>query len=222
GGGPRGDSSQQQSLAHLSCQRSLEFKGKERRTLEWTQLPSLKVARCFLGAAFDPHGALVAIGGGDGMYIDASTFQSTEVLHPGSKSWKPGPSMIERRCGLGCAAHVDGKLYAIGGYGGNMLYHSSAEVLDPGSDLWMPLPSMLRRRTGLGLAWGPHGRLYAVGGTANGSIGHKTVERFDPREGKWTYCPSMTLGRAYCSAAFGASGHLYVVGGLSSPDGLIR
>lgn len=36
--------------------------------------------------------------------------------------------MLERRCGLGVASLPDGKIYAAGGYAGNLMYLNSAEV----------------------------------------------------------------------------------------------
>lgn len=36
--------------------------------------------------------------------------------------------MSQRRCGLGVTALPDGKVYAAGGYGGDMVYLRSAEV----------------------------------------------------------------------------------------------
>lgn len=36
--------------------------------------------------------------------------------------------MSEARCGLGVTAMADGKVFAVGGYGGNLSYLNSAEV----------------------------------------------------------------------------------------------
>ena len=47
-----------------------------------------------------------------------------------AQQWRPGPDMLVARCGHGAAvAHErGGALYAVGGYGGGLTYHSSAEV----------------------------------------------------------------------------------------------
>eukprot|EP00752_Nemacystus_decipiens_P006670 g5997.t1 len=188
----------------------------------WETLPPLQRPRCFLGAAFEASGALLAVGGGTGPYRNASAFETVEMLLPGATSWVPGPSMAEARCGLGVTAVADGKIFAVGGYGGNLAYLSSAEVLDPCSGQWASLAPMKRRRTGVAVAAGPCGRLYAVGGSSNGSHGLSSVETFDPREGKWGSSPRMIFGRAYCCASFAASGCLYVLGGTSVPAGVLR
>lgn len=49
----------------------------------WLSLPPLSSARCFLGAAFEPRGALLAVGGGTGLYTSATAFATVEVLRPG-------------------------------------------------------------------------------------------------------------------------------------------
>lgn len=46
----------------------------------WTALPDLVTQRCFLGAAFEPRGGLLAIGGGTGLYTNATAFETVEVL----------------------------------------------------------------------------------------------------------------------------------------------
>lgn len=51
----------------------------------WEVLPSMGQGRCFLGAAFEPHGSLLAIGGGTGLYVDDTAFETTEVLRPGEE-----------------------------------------------------------------------------------------------------------------------------------------
>ena len=50
------------------------------------------------------------------------------LLHADADAWELGPSMSQRRCGLGVTAVPDGKVYAVGGYGGNLVYLNSAEV----------------------------------------------------------------------------------------------
>ena len=43
-------------------------------------------SRCFLGASFEPRGALLAIGGGTGLYVDDEAFETIEVLRPGEET----------------------------------------------------------------------------------------------------------------------------------------
>ncbi|CAM9216419.1 unnamed protein product [Scytosiphon promiscuus] len=190
--------------------------------VQWEALPPLRRRRCFLGAAFVPSGALLAVGGGTGPYRNDTAFETVEVWRPGAETWVRGPSMNIARCGLGVAAMPDGKVFAVGGYGGNLQYLSSAEVLDPGAERWTALAPMKRRRTGVAVVSGPDGRLFAIGGSSDGSHGLSSVETFDPREGKWGTSAPMIVGRAFCCATFAPSGSLYVVGGTSSPTGVMR
>lgn len=48
--------------------------------LGWNALPSMRQGRCFLGAAFEPHGGLLAIGGGTGPFRHHSPFETVEIL----------------------------------------------------------------------------------------------------------------------------------------------
>ena len=135
-----------------------------------------------------------------------------------SRVWAPGPPLLEARCGLGAAVTADGRVYAVGGYGGGLTYHRSVEALatagasDDGRG-WARAPAMTTARTGLGVAAGPDACVYAVGGSPDGASSHRSAERLDPRVGAWERLPDMDHARGYCAAAFGASGVLVVHGG---------
>ncbi|CAN0460449.1 unnamed protein product, partial [Laminaria digitata] len=96
----------------------------------WRALPSLQHKRCYLGASFEPRGALLAVGGGTGPFRNHAAFDSVEILLPDADAWVAGPSMSQARCGLGVTSMPDGKVYAVGGYGGDLKYLSSAEVCE--------------------------------------------------------------------------------------------
>ena len=55
------------------------------------------------------------MGGSDGQ----QSLCSTEIYDPESNTWSPGPSMTTCRANVG-AAVVDGKLYAVGGFSGEL------------------------------------------------------------------------------------------------------
>lgn len=59
----------------------------------WEALPPLRRQRCFLGAAFEPSGALLAMGGGTGPYRNDSAFETVEVLRPGK--WEDKGASID-------------------------------------------------------------------------------------------------------------------------------
>ncbi|CAN0374882.1 unnamed protein product, partial [Ectocarpus sp. 8 AP-2014] len=102
------------------------------------------------------------MGGGTGPYRNDSAFETVEVLRPGADTWVAGPSMCQARCGMGVTALPDGKVFAVGGYGGDLVYRSSVEVLDPCAERWAVVAPMKRCRTGVAATAGPNGRLYAV------------------------------------------------------------
>lgn len=63
------------------------------------------------------------MGGSDG----TQSLCSTEIYDPDTNSWTPGPSMTTCRANVG-AAVVDGKLYAVGGFSGNLFLCFTAPI----------------------------------------------------------------------------------------------
>lgn len=193
----------------------------DRETWEWQEMPALAEARCFASAVLDPHGCAWCIGGGDSPLQYANVFRTTEVLdlRRSAQEWVAGPSLNVARCGHGsaCLVHYGGHgtLFAVGGYGGGVVYHRTSETFDLAQGEWRPLAAEMGvPRVGAGVCAGPDGCLYAVGGSPDGSSAHITAERFDPRVGSWDRLPDMALGRAYTATSFAASGLLYAGGGM--------
>ena len=74
-----------------------------------------------------------------------------ELYDPQDASWTQLASMASPRYAHVCVS-LEGKLYAVGGFGdaGQML--DTAEVYDPQADGWQPLANMSTARYRLGLA----------------------------------------------------------------------
>ena len=191
----------------------------------WSELPSLATPRCCAGAACDASGRLYCVGGGESMFAHSRAFPSVELLPEllasgAEGGWRPGPSMLEPRCALGCAmSFATGTLFAVGGYAGALTreYLDSAERLDVGSAgheaRWTPLPKLSVRRAGCGAAVGPDERVYVVGGGPDGRKCWTSVEALDVRSSSWdTSLAKCKVGRHYNACAFGPDGRLYVSG----------
>jgi hypothetical protein len=160
----------------------------------WTAMSSLRRPRCFCGASFDIEGTLFVIGGGDSLWQGSEVFTSTEMFRGAAgmvrlatsaaapyaaidmdedesaieaHGWEDGPALNQQRCGLGAATTPDGRVWAVGGYGGGLLYHRTIEALEPVG--WRLHAPMREPRTGAGVAVGPGGVLYVVGGSPDGS-----------------------------------------------------
>jgi hypothetical protein len=66
----------------------------------------------------------------DGDTATATRGSVSGAAFPCARAWRAGPEMTAARCGHGAAvAHErGGALFAVGGYGGGLSYHTSAEV----------------------------------------------------------------------------------------------
>lgn len=82
-------------------------------------------------------------------------------------------------------AEVNGKIYAVGGYGMDGESLSSAEVYDPDTDKWNLIESLRRPRWGC-FACSFDGKLYVMGGRSSFTIGNsKFVDVYNPERHTW-------------------------------------
>src|SRR6185437_2307145 len=97
------------------------------------------------------------------------------------KCWRTLPHLIEARSGLGVAA-LDGRIYAIGGFGANG-FISTVEEYDIEDRKWTPTQDLPSPRSDLAVAV-VKGNIYALGGC--NSTGYlATIEQYDPRKSIW-------------------------------------
>jgi len=189
-------------------------------TRTWSPGPPLAEATCFAAASFAPWAArhtLLLVGGGDTLWVGSVATDACSVLadaYDVAAAWKPGPRLVEARCGHGVAVLPDG-VVAVGGYAGGEEYLASVERLGPDGS-WRLLRPMRRARTGAGVGAGPDGCVYAAGGSPDGSGALRGAERYDPRTRAWARLPSMRARRGYVAAAFDASGDFLVHGGYDA------
>jgi N-acetylneuraminic acid mutarotase len=137
-----------------------------------------------------------------------------ELYDPQVASWTQLAGMMVARSMHGCVA-LDGKLYAVGGYGATNQVLDTAEVYDPQADGWQPLAKMSTARYGLGLAV-VGGKVYAIGGS-DGSSSLDLVEAYDPQLGAWALVASMGAKR-YGHASVVLDGRIYAMGGSGDDD----
>ncbi|KAK4780742.1 hypothetical protein SAY87_016848 [Trapa incisa] len=99
-------------------------------------------------------------------------------------SWSRLANMNVARYDFACAT-VNGKVYAIGGYGIEGHSLSSAEVYDPDTDKWTLIESLRRPRWGC-FACSFDGKLYVMGGRSSFSIGNsRFVDVYNPERHEW-------------------------------------
>ncbi|KAF2286504.1 hypothetical protein GH714_017426 [Hevea brasiliensis] len=100
-------------------------------------------------------------------------------------SWSKLSNMNVARYDFACA-EVDGRVYAVGGYGIDGDSLSSAEMYDPDTEKWTLIESLRRPRWGC-FACGFEGKLYVMGGRSSFTIGNsKFVEVYNPERHTWS------------------------------------
>lgn len=137
---------------------------------------------------------------------------ATTRLDWGVKAPMPTP-----RSGLGVVAASNGRLYAIGGFGGAACggsVCSTVEEYDPATNTWATKASLQARSTP-GVAALPNGKLYAVGGSDSGGSPLATVQEYDLASNVWTPKAPMPTPRSQLGLAVGSNGRLYAVGGTN-------
>lgn len=167
------------------------------RTSQWEAAPSLPKARMSHGVVAW-QGRLYSVGGdigGGGPKLGGAVggtdpMDLLDIFDAVTMQWEQGSHMHFRRCDLGVAA-LDGRIYAIGGYGGRLQggsYLSTMEVYDIDTNKWEAGPSMEHARAGLGVAV-HEARIYVFGGPFAG-VGMTTVEVLDTSTGEWGIGPA--------------------------------
>src|SRR5262249_43029447 len=83
-------------------------------------------------------------------------------------------------------AEVDGKIYVVGGFGGER----ELEVYDPGTDRWShgaSIPRALHHAAAVGL----NDKLYVIGGFVEGWTPTDDVHEYDPASDRWKRLPAL-------------------------------
>jgi N-acetylneuraminic acid mutarotase len=130
--------------------------------------------------------------------------------------WGKRAPLIESNSEM-AVAHLDGRIYVVGGYPSTRISVDTVQVYDIKSDRWRlttPYPTTINHASAVGL----DGVLYVIGGQTNaGGRNRKSrytsaVYGFDPKTGKWTArAPMPTARSAMAHAVIG--GRIYVAGG---------
>jgi N-acetylneuraminic acid mutarotase len=130
--------------------------------------------------------------------------------------YSPTPDSWTQRANLStpryapAAAAVNGKIYAVGGFGqGGVL--ATAEEYDPVANSWKATASMNQRRYAH-QAVALNGKIYALGGQTVGDVPLASLEEYDPALNAWAIKAPMPTARvSFGAVAF--NGKIYVVGG---------
>jgi len=177
-------------------------------TDSWHRVPTLTLPFNRAGhrtAVIDTN--LFVVGGSD-EFVSYNTVMALDLEHP-HNGWRNCAPMAETRSWVSTVS-VQGKLYALGGYGWNWRRFASCEVYDPATDRWTSIPEMAKKRSHAG-AVAHDGKIYIAGGCDGFNI-LDSAEMFDPTSNTWVCLPKMKEKRVgVCCAIF--EDKLYAMGG---------
>lgn len=147
-------------------------------------------------------------------YNGSTDVKDLYVLDPVAGSWTKLASASDTRED---PAHgfIDGKLYAVGGWGPTGTPDAKLEIYDPASDSWTTGASAPKPYAGSGTAV-LDGKLYMIGGCTSDSCGTTDASVYDagtdswsqiaayPEPISWEACGAID-GQIYCAGGLGAS-----------------
>ncbi|NXA09765.1 KLH18 protein, partial [Sapayoa aenigma] len=165
-------------------------------------LPAFKTRpRCCTSIA----GLIYAVGG---LNSAGDSLNVVEVFDPIANRWEKCQPMATARSRVGVAV-VNGLLYAIGGYDGQLRL-STVEVYNPEADSWSKVESMNSKRSAMGTVV-LDGQIYVCGGY-DGNSSLNSVESYSPETNKWTAVTPMSSNRSAAGVTV-FEGRIYVSGG---------
>eukprot|EP00808_Paulinella_micropora_P005160 g32858.t1 len=96
------------------------------------------------------------------------------------------------------SAVLGGKIYAVGGWGGEKL--NSVESFSPKSGRWESTAPLVTAREGCAVAAVNSRLIYAIGGEHIAGKCLSSVERYDPATDRWESVAKMSSVRAFTTA----------------------
>jgi N-acetylneuraminic acid mutarotase len=145
---------------------------------------------------------ITLLGGG---LLAGDALLATAAFAQGTGRWTVGTPMPSARTEV-AVAEVDGKIYVIGGFGGER----ELEVYDPASDRWSRgalIPRALQHAAAVG--W--QDKLYVIGGFVEGWTPTDDVHEYDPASDRWRRLAALPTPRGALAAAV-LGGKIHAVG----------
>src|SRR2546430_5093254 len=127
-----------------------------------------------------------------------------------SGRWSTGAPMPSARSEV-AVAEVAGKVYVVGGFGGD----TPLEIYEPTADRWSrgaPLPRPLHHAAAVGV----DGWLFVLGGYADGWTPVDSVYEYSPAMDRWRNRAALPTARGALAATV-INGKIHVVGGITWP-----
>jgi Subtilisin-like serine proteases len=180
----------------------------------WARIANTPAA-VFDNSAVTVGGRVYSIGGGSGTGNERKTW----VYDPAINTWTTLPDMPTARSKPALGA-VDGKIYAIGGWGAGSTPPATVDVFDTVSNTWSTLAGVTNpvpRAAAASAVAG--GKIYVVGGCADSACSTDTndVVVFDPKTGQFSRAANYPLGVSWLACG-GIGGKVYCAGGVGSTE----
>ncbi|BCJ36930.1 hypothetical protein Athai_44330 [Actinocatenispora thailandica] len=147
-------------------------------------------------------------------YSGGADLDSMYAYDPVQGSWRKLASAADVREGLPAHGFIDGKFYAVGGWGAKGAPDTKLEIYDPKTDSWSTGATAPKAFAGAGSAV-LNGKLYSVGGCNSATCGQTTVMVYDPAKNSWSQAADYPEGTSWASCG-SIAGKLYCAGGLGS------
>ncbi|MDX3236957.1 carboxypeptidase regulatory-like domain-containing protein [Streptomyces sp. ME03-5709C] len=181
----------------------------------WQTAPDLPLAR--MDNAVATHdGKIYSAFGFDGN----TDVKDLYVLDPDPDSPNPGWTRLADAQDVReapSAGFIDGKFYAVGGWGADGEPDAKLEIYDPAKNTWSTGAPTPAPRAGAGTAV-LDGKLYVVGGCGRDACGTGSeVTVYDPRTDKWSSVAPYPEPISW-NACAGLEGRLYCAGGVAADE----
>jgi len=155
------------------------------------------------------NGKVYVIGGQDAD-DNKLIFSTVHEYDPVTDTWTKKADMPTPRMMLSTCVN-NGKIYAIGGWGGAIPPLTNVEEYDPIADKWTKKANMSEFRHSL-FSCAVDGKIYSIGGLGFNVL--STLEAYDPIIDTWTKKANMPTARCHISGAGCViDGKIYVIGG---------
>ena len=191
--------------------------GNVKANFVWTQKADMPTPRWGHTSAV-VNDKIYIIGGGLSENSTAAEpiLSTVEEYDPVTDIWTKKADMpTARGWNSASSAVVDGKIYVIGGDGGEDVDEwclPTVEEYEPATNTWTRKADMPTGRDCLATV-AVEGKIYAVGGARpDANVGVKTVEMYDPSTDTWSRKADLPLGVWYVNANV-VNGRIYVLGG---------
>jgi hypothetical protein len=184
----------------------------------WLTVPTtIPTPRDAAGAARGPNGLIYLVGGRS--LATGQVSNAIEAYNPASNTWTAGlPGMATARTQLAVAAGLDGRIYALGGFGAAAQV-ATVEAYSIVSNKWTTLsdmPDVLDETTAVG---GPDGRIYVAGGANATALGLVTVNAYSPVSNRWAPVAALANPPRYgIGLVVDLTGRIWAVGGSTNPE----